>query len=101
MPKHGGSERTLSSNTIQQLALGTSSETEDTAEAPYGPGSAPANEDGSASDGFDIKGNADSIRTMEVQGLTIPAFAKSPGAAASSRELRRRSRARSRPGPAG
>ena len=40
------------------------------------------------------KGNADSIRTMEVQGLTIPAFAKSPGAAASSRELRRRSRAR-------
>jgi uncharacterized protein len=40
------------------------------------------------------KGSADSIRTMEVQGLTIPAFATSQGAAASSRELRRRSRAR-------
>jgi uncharacterized protein len=40
------------------------------------------------------KGNADLIRTMEVQGLTIPAFAKSQGAAASSREIRRRSRAR-------
>ena len=40
------------------------------------------------------KGNADSIRGMEVQGLAIPAFAKSAGAAASSRELRRRSRAR-------
>src|SRR5205085_10159630 len=34
------------------------------------------------------------IRTMEVQGLTIPAFANSAGADASSRELRRRSRAR-------
>src|SRR3954454_15324740 len=42
----------------------------------------------------DDKGSADSIRTMEVQGLTIPAFAGSQGAAASSRELRRRSRAR-------
>jgi uncharacterized protein len=40
------------------------------------------------------KGNADTIRGMEVQGLAIPAFAKAPGAAASSRELRRRSRAR-------
>src|SRR5687768_16700358 len=40
------------------------------------------------------KGNADAIRTMEVQGLTIPAFAKSQSATASSRELRRRSRAR-------
>ena len=40
------------------------------------------------------KGNADSIRGMEVQGLAIPEFAKSAGAAASSRELRRRSRAR-------
>ncbi len=40
------------------------------------------------------KGNADSIRSMEVQGLTIPAFATSQGATASSRELRRRSRAR-------
>jgi predicted TIM-barrel fold metal-dependent hydrolase len=40
------------------------------------------------------KGNTDTIRTMEVQGLTIPAFAGSQGAAASTRELRRRSRAR-------
>jgi uncharacterized protein len=40
------------------------------------------------------KGNADAIRGMQVQGLTIPAFAKSAGADASSRELRRRSRAR-------
>jgi predicted TIM-barrel fold metal-dependent hydrolase len=40
------------------------------------------------------KSNADSIRGMQVQGLTIPSFAKSDGAAASSRELRRRSRAR-------
>jgi predicted TIM-barrel fold metal-dependent hydrolase len=40
------------------------------------------------------KGNADTIRGMEVQGLAIPAFAKSAGATASSRELRRRSRAR-------
>ena len=30
-------------------------------EAPYGPGSAPANDDGSAPDGFDIKGNANSM----------------------------------------
>ena len=42
----------------------------------------------------DDKGNADRIRGMEVQGLSIPAFAKSQGAAASSRELRRKSRAR-------
>ena len=40
------------------------------------------------------KGSADTIRGMEVQGLAIPAFAKAQGAAASSRELRRRSRAR-------
>ncbi len=40
------------------------------------------------------KGAADVIRGMDVQGLTIPAFAKSAGAEASSRELRRRSRAR-------
>src|SRR5688572_16554669 len=40
------------------------------------------------------EGSADSIRAMEVQGLTIPTFAKSEGAQASSRELRRRSRAR-------
>ena len=31
------------------------------------------------------KGNADRIRGMEVQGLAIPAFGKSQGAAASSR----------------
>lgn len=42
----------------------------------------------------DDKGNADVIRGMEVQGLAIPAFAKAQGAAAQSRELRRRSRAR-------
>lgn len=40
------------------------------------------------------KNATDSIRGMEVQGLTIPAFSKSAGAAASSRELRRRSRSR-------
>ena len=40
------------------------------------------------------KGNADTIRSMEVQGLAIPSFVKSQPAAASSRELRRRSRAR-------
>ena len=40
------------------------------------------------------KGNADTIRSMEVQGLAIPAFVKSQTAAASSRELRRKSRAR-------
>jgi uncharacterized protein len=40
------------------------------------------------------KGNADTIRSMEVQGLAIPSFVKSQGAAASSRELRRKSRAR-------
>jgi predicted TIM-barrel fold metal-dependent hydrolase len=40
------------------------------------------------------KSNADTIRGMELQGLTIPSFAGSAGAAASSRELRRRSRAR-------
>lgn len=42
----------------------------------------------------DDKSNADSIRGMEVQGLAIPAFAKGAEPAASSRELRRRSRAR-------
>lgn len=40
------------------------------------------------------KDDADTIRGMEVQGLAIPSFAKSSGATASSRELRRRSRAR-------
>jgi predicted TIM-barrel fold metal-dependent hydrolase len=40
------------------------------------------------------KGNADSIMGMEVQGLAIPAHANQQGATISSRELRRRSRAR-------
>src|SRR5438105_13308753 len=40
------------------------------------------------------KGNADRIMGMEVQGLAIPAHASAQGATASSRELRRRSRAR-------
>ena len=40
------------------------------------------------------KGNADTIMGMEVQGLAIPAHANATGATASSRELRRRSRAR-------
>jgi len=39
------------------------------------------------------KGNADTIMGMEVQGLAIPAHAKATAATASSRELRRRSRA--------
>ena len=42
----------------------------------------------------DEKGNADSIMGMEVQGLQIPAHNMQQGATASSRELRRRSRAR-------
>src|SRR5437763_12896848 len=40
------------------------------------------------------KGNADTIMGMEVQGLAIPAHATQVGATVSSRELRRRSRAR-------
>ena len=40
------------------------------------------------------KGNADAIMGMAVQGLAIPAHASQMGATASSRELRRRSRAR-------
>jgi uncharacterized protein len=39
------------------------------------------------------KSNADTIEGMEVQGLAIPAHGKSPTAAASRRELQRRSRA--------
>jgi predicted TIM-barrel fold metal-dependent hydrolase len=42
----------------------------------------------------DDKGSADSIQGMEVQGLAIPAFGTSHEANVSSRELRRRSRAR-------
>src|SRR4029434_5797440 len=42
----------------------------------------------------DDTGSADAMRSMEVQGLTIPAFASSQGPAASGRVLRRRSRAR-------
>ncbi len=40
------------------------------------------------------KANADTIMGMEVQGLAIPAFGTQAGATVSSRELRRRSRAR-------
>jgi len=40
------------------------------------------------------KGNTDTIMGMEVAGLAIPAHGKAAGATASSRELRRRSRAR-------
>lgn len=40
------------------------------------------------------KGNADSIFGIEVQGLSIPAFATSSGAVRQARELARRSRAR-------
>src|ERR1700740_259842 len=39
------------------------------------------------------KGNADVIEGIQVQGLAIPAHGKARGAAASRRELRRRSRA--------
>src|SRR5207249_6188264 len=42
----------------------------------------------------DDKGNADNIMGMEIQGLAIPAHAGQTGATVSSRELRRRSRAR-------
>ncbi len=40
------------------------------------------------------KDNADTIRSMEVQGLAIPSFVKQQPAAVSASELRRRSRAR-------
>src|SRR5262245_13450404 len=40
------------------------------------------------------KGNADAIMGMEVAGLAIPAHGRAAAATASSRELRRRSRAR-------
>src|SRR5207302_41269 len=46
------------------------------------------------SESSEDKGNADAIMGMEVQGLAIPAHANATGATASSRELRRRSRAR-------
>ena len=42
----------------------------------------------------DDKGNADAIMSLEVQGLAIPAHAGQAGATASTRELKRRSRAR-------
>src|SRR5216683_2558418 len=51
------------------------------------------------SDSSEDKGNADSIMGMEVQGLAIPAHGRATAATASSRELRRRSRAR--PGSVG
>jgi predicted TIM-barrel fold metal-dependent hydrolase len=46
------------------------------------------------SESAEDKGNADSIMSLEVQGLAIPAHGGQAGATASSRELRRRSRAR-------
>ena len=46
------------------------------------------------SDSSEDKGHADTIMGMEVQGLAIPAHGKATAATASSRELRRRSRAR-------
>ncbi len=46
------------------------------------------------SESSEDKGNADTIMGMEVQGLAIPAHGKATAATASSRELRRRSRAR-------
>src|SRR5947208_10936523 len=45
-------------------------------------------------DSKEDKGNADNIMGMEIQGLAIPAHAGQTGATVSSRELRRRSRAR-------
>lgn len=45
-------------------------------------------------DSKEDKGNTDTIMGMEVQGLAIPAHANQAGATVSSRELRRRSRAR-------
>ena len=48
----------------------------------------------SSADSSEDKGNADTIMGMEVAGLAIPAHGKAMGATASSRELRRRSRAR-------
>src|SRR6185503_7610359 len=46
------------------------------------------------SENKDDKGNADAIMGMQVQGLQIPAHNMQQGATVSSRELRRRSRAR-------
>jgi predicted TIM-barrel fold metal-dependent hydrolase len=45
-------------------------------------------------DGAEDKSHTDSIMGMEVAGLAIPAHGKAAGATASSRELRRKSRAR-------
>src|SRR2546428_13168985 len=47
-----------------------------------------------AAENAEDKGNTDTIMGMEVAGLAIPAHGKAAGATASSRELRRRSRAR-------
>ena len=43
-------------------------DTDDAADGGYGPGSAAPNEDGSAPAGFDIKGNADSMKYHEPDG---------------------------------
>src|SRR3984893_16559708 len=56
----------------------------------------PSSEDKGNADrveGIEVKANADRIEGIEVQGFAIPAHGKSPSAAASRRELRRRSRA--------
>lgn len=46
---------------VQGFAAVPADEADADEAGPYGPGSAPATEDGSAPDGFDIKGNADSM----------------------------------------
>ena len=46
----------------------TAAEPQDTTDGGYGPGSAAPNEDGSAPDGFEIKGNADSMKYHEPDG---------------------------------
>jgi large subunit ribosomal protein L17 len=47
---------------------GGSADTDDAADGGYGPGSAAPNEDGSAPSGFEIKGNADSMKYHEPDG---------------------------------
>ena len=46
----------------------TAAEPQDTTDGGYGPGSAAPKEDGSAPDGFEIKGNADSMKYHEPDG---------------------------------
>jgi large subunit ribosomal protein L17 len=49
-------------------ATTTSAEPQDSSDGGYGPGSAAPNEDGSAPAGFDVKGNADSMKYHEPDG---------------------------------